>query len=1014
MVQQGCINKIHVSILFVSIGLFSFDLAHSKDEIPIGDTYFNGNHEVPIWFAEDAIAVIGLATNSNDNNQITAVAQQFAPVEAVLQVGDAGTILELQDGQSASELLASSDTSTRASNRLAAVYRSSYDDNSTLMILAGELIVFSANGISRDTLDSVVVKQGNLFFSETLLDGKAYLYTCPSDPSCLAIANNLKGLPEVEHAYPNWIQFREIRGKLDQETEQNAPIATTRFNITDPLFSNQWHLTNTGQSGGTAGEDANVQGAYNQNIGGNYGFPVVVGIVDDGLELTHEDFNLFSGNHIDIRDGDSDPSPGASDFHGTAVAGVAAADGFNGIGVSGVAPEAVLAGIRLIGGGATDAMEASALTHELTTFDYIDIYNNSWGPSDNGALWSTGPLVEAALETGVQIGRAGLGTNYVWAGGNGLTAGDNSNYDAYANSRYTIAVAASTNTGVQSFYSEPGANILVNAPSNGGSLGITTTDITGTNGYDLTNYTSTFGGTSSASPLVAGVIALMIDVNQQLNWRDIQKILAITAEVNDSGDLDWFQNGAGHWVNHKYGFGRVDATAAVNVASVWQGVGTEVTTIESLTPFVAIPDAGNGSVSVDIPVSESIVIQHVEITIDSDHTYFGDLQMVLTSPEGTTSVLSETHFASGAQLQGGFTFTSMRHLDELSDGTWRLDVIDNASFDTGNLNAVTIEIYGEQPPVLAGTCNGLPVTVDIGLGQTPTLGNDVIQGTNGPDVIVASNGDDTICGLAGDDTIVGGPGDDWVHAGPGDDSVFGLSGADIIFGGSGNDEIVSGDDDDLVYGNDGDDILNAGLGDDIVYGEAGADEVFGQAGNDFLFGGDGDDFIVGVTGVDTIEGGIGNDILNGGPGNDIVNGDAGNDTIFGLTGNDTLSGGDGNDSVFGQIGSDTVTGGTGNDELFGNEGNDFIFGISGTNTINGGPGDDNITGGSGVDNIFGDGNLQQAGNDTIDGGSGADLILGFSGVDTITSNDGITDIVNGGPGFDSCTVDAADTVFNCP
>lgn len=311
-------------------------------------------------------------------------------------------------------------------------------------------------------------------------------------------------------------------------------------------------------------------------------------------------------------------------------------------------------------------------------------------------------------------------------------------------------------------------------------------------------------------------------------------------------------------------------------------------------------------------------------------------------------------------------------------------------------------------------CDGRPVTVNMNLGVTPTVGNNVILGTAGDDTIVALAGNDTICGEGGNDVINAGPGDDWVDAGAGDDRVFGLDGDDVIEGGLGNDEIVSGNGNDIISGDDGDDTLNSGSGNDTIFGGAGADVMFGQGGSDLLSGDNGNDIINGFEGDDTINGGNGNDLINGGPGNDTVNGQGGNDTIFGLIGNDTLNGGLGNDLVFGQLGTDTVRGGLGNDELFGNEGDDVISDPAGTNTINGGPGNDNIMGGNGNDSIFGDGNLQQAGNDVINGGAGIDLILGFSGADTITTTDGFADTVNGGPDVDVCTSDAIDVVFNCP
>ena len=314
------------------------------------------------------------------------------------------------------------------------------------------------------------------------------------------------------------------------------------------------------------------------------------------------------------------------------------------------------------------------------------------------------------------------------------------------------------------------------------------------------------------------------------------------------------------------------------------------------------------------------------------------------------------------------------------------------------------------------SCNGLRITVDIGAGDVPTPGDDVILGTQGADLIVASGGDDTICGLGGNDTINAGAGDDWVDAGAGADTVFGVDGNDEIMGDAGADEIIGGNGRDTIDGGGGDDAINGGPGNDTIFGRAGNDTIFGQGGNDTIQGNFGNDAINGADGADTILGGQGNDVLNGGLGNDLVEGNAGNDVIFGLGGSDDLHGGNDDDFVLGQFGADTVEGGAGDDLLFGNENNDVLRDSSGVNTINGGGGDDDITGGSGADRIFGDGDLAQAGDDILRGGGGQDLLLGFAGDDTIIATDGVKDTVNGGPGTDSCTVDSgavSDDVFNC-
>ncbi len=215
----------------------------------------------------------------------------------------------------------------------------------------------------------------------------------------------------------------------------------------DPLFVNQWHLRNTGQGGGTAGEDADVTGVWDAYLGTG----VTIAIVDDGLQHAHPDLvsHYVAAASYDFNDDDPDPTPISTDAHGTAAGGVAAATGNNGLGGSGAAPGASLAGLRLIAGPADDLMEATALTYALAD---IDIYSNSWGPDDSGTQVSgPGPLTLAALERGVTEGRGGLGAIYVWSAGNGLDSNDNVNYDGYANSRFTIAVTAIDNQGRQSW-----------------------------------------------------------------------------------------------------------------------------------------------------------------------------------------------------------------------------------------------------------------------------------------------------------------------------------------------------------------------------------------------------------------------------------------------------------------------------------------------------------------------------------------------------------------------------------
>jgi subtilisin-like proprotein convertase family protein len=186
----------------------------------------------------------------------------------------------------------------------------------------------------------------------------------------------------------------------------------------------------------------------------------------------------------------------------------------------------------------------------------------------------------------------------------------------------------------------------------------------GFDGYSTDDCTADFGGTSSACPLVAGIVALMLEANPSLTWRDVQEILLTTADVNDFADSDWIKNGAGRYVNHKYGFGRVNAGAAVRAAAVHkklgdiQQYGSEVVVVNE--EFVD-NNTQNPIVS-SVHVKDSFRVEYVEVVVHINHTAASDLEITLTSPSGTVSVLAELH---GLVDFAAVNVTNVAHIDQL-------------------------------------------------------------------------------------------------------------------------------------------------------------------------------------------------------------------------------------------------------------------------------------------------------------------------------------------------------------
>lgn len=483
----------------------------------------------------------------------------------------------------------------------------------------------------------------------------------------------------------------------------------------DPLFSRQWHLKNTGQSGAggpaaLAGEDLNIGKAWQLATGTG----VQIAVIDDGLDIFHEDLRVVAGKSWDYRtNAYGDPSSSTSS-HGTSCGGLAAAIGDNNLGVTGVAFNARLVGYNLLA-ATTGAFGADAVTKDLAS---NHIYTNSYGAADsNGLLAPADDLWRDAIRTGISTGRGGKGAIYTWAAGNGAPE-DRSDYDGQANFQGVLAIGALNDQGQRSSYSEPGSNLLVTAY--GGEFcstqTTTTTDVSGAGGYndgnkpqDITgspNYTRCMNGTSAATPQAAGVAALLLETNPALTWRDVRAIFARTARKTDPANAGWVTNGGGLHVNHEYGYGAIDALAAVRAAPGWALLPAQKTATQAATMGGPLAIADNGAAatsSLTLQGSGIGKLEFVDLAITSNHTNVGDLEITLTSPGGTRSTVSVVHeckdtaanaVTCGAALAGGFTFGIARLMGEAADGNWTLSVRDGKTGETGSVSAWSIKAYG--------------------------------------------------------------------------------------------------------------------------------------------------------------------------------------------------------------------------------------------------------------------------------------------------------------------------------
>jgi subtilisin family serine protease len=435
-----------------------------------------------------------------------------------------------------------------------------------LRVVHKELVIRFGDGVSQKKRQQILAKHGleirgqNRFIKQQFV--VKHRKEKHTGAALVDLANQCMELDEVVFASPNFVsEFRR--------TQINIPVG-------------QWHLENLARvQGQKLGEDVNAQQAWEITRGKR---TIVVAVLDDGVDVDHPNLKTkivrnpdpdeprdLVGRDFFIPDEDHpehfNPRPkifqfpfddlAGNDIHGTPCAGVIAAAGKSG-GAFGIAPKCRILAVKIFHGDflASDARVADAIRYAAS---HADILSCSWSGGSSADI-------ELAIEDAGTIGRGGKGSAVFCAAGNDF--GQPVGFPARLPS--VIAVGASTDQGKLAVYSNIGPEIWVVAPSNGGKQGIFTTDVSFANrGFNLGSaaaggadglHTNSFGGTSSATPLAAGVGALVLSVKASLTRAELKQLLADTADrIGNDHDPTTGQS-------DRFGFGRVDAEAAVKKA----------------------------------------------------------------------------------------------------------------------------------------------------------------------------------------------------------------------------------------------------------------------------------------------------------------------------------------------------------------------------------------------------------------------------------------------------------------
>ncbi|XP_032873196.1 neuroendocrine convertase 1 [Amblyraja radiata] len=476
-------------------------------------------------------------------------------------------------------------------------------------------------------------------------------------------------------------QYEKQRSKRSPPKDCADCIAEKMF--TDPMWNQQWYLQDTRTSSSLPKLDLHVIPVWKKGITGK---GIVLTVLDDGLEWNHTDIqaNYDPEASYDFNDNDPDPfpryDPTNENKHGTRCAGEIAMQANNKKCGVGVAYNSKVGGIRMLDGIVTDAIEATSIGFNP---QHVDIYSASWGPNDDGkTVEGPGRLAQKAFEYGIQKGRGGKGSVFVWASGNGGRQGDNCDCDGYTDSIYTVSISSASQQGLSPWYAEKCSSTLATAYSSGDYTDqrITSADL-------HNDCTETHTGTSASAPLAAGIIALALEQNPNLTWRELQHLIVWTSEYDPlANNLGWKKNGAGLMVNSRFGFGLLNAKALVDMAEpkTWKGIPDKKQCIVRDNTFESRPLKAGGEITVEIPTkacegqaNHITALEHVQLEATIEYTRRGDLHITLTSPAGTNTVLlAERERDSSPNGFKSWAFMSVHTWGEEPVGTWVLSITD--------------------------------------------------------------------------------------------------------------------------------------------------------------------------------------------------------------------------------------------------------------------------------------------------------------------------------------------------
>jgi subtilisin family serine protease len=584
----------------------------------------------------------------------------------------------------------------------------------TLVYLTDQLTIQFADTVNRATIGTEIAALGLKAVKAVLGVAQTFVFRVTDQAAVnpIKLANQLMRRSDVLTAEPN----------IAIENQAH-------YHPRDPDYPKQWYLHHAGGRNLALGSHISVEGAWEITRGDR---SIVVAIADDGFDLNHPDFQGKGKIAFpkDFQDNGFLPLPDASqENHGTACAGVAIAEE-NQKGIVGVAPGCTFMPVRTTGYLDDTTIE--------TLFNYLidkgaAVVSCSWGPA--AVYFPLSLRQRAVLTRAATEGRNGKGCVIVFAAGNAnrpisgsvneqgwdqnMIKGPTNWLNGFVLHPDVIVVSACTSLNKKSAYSNWGTTISVVAPSNNGAPGmwlpekgfvatgptirsnlvgegIFTSDRLGSAGYSPGDFTADFGGTSSACPVVVGVAALVLSANPNLTAREVKQILQDTADKIVDPDPDpqlglrrgtYDAKGYSQW----FGYGKINALKAVQAAQ------QRLTPIPRVSRYVQqqnttpinIPDDSPQGITSSIQITEAKPILDIQVSVDIEHSFLGDLEVRLIPPRGQSILLQSRNLGRLTRLQTTYSLETTplfrQVLKQSTAGRWQLQMVDYAPMNTGRL-----------------------------------------------------------------------------------------------------------------------------------------------------------------------------------------------------------------------------------------------------------------------------------------------------------------------------------------